>query len=193
MGISRTEAAAALTDIEQTTGRAQVARGYRISSPIFMTWGVIWIIGYLAMGLLPQDRWGELWIPLDIVGFGITVVLTRHGHGAAGYGTGRGGAGAGMAWRSTVFGLTVMAFAAVTFTLFKAVSTDVYLVYPGLICGLIYTLLGVWRMTRFAVIGVLMFAASLAGYYLLQPWLAFWMAGVGGVGLLLGGLWMRRA
>ena len=191
MGISRTEAASALTDIEQTASRTQLARGYRISSPIFMTWGVIWIIGYLAMGLLPQDRWGHLWIPLDIIGFVVTAILTRRGYSSAG--ASRGGATAGAAWRSVVFSLAVMAFASVTFTLFRAVSTDVYLVYPGLICGLIYILLGVWRMTRFAVIGVLMFAASLVGYYLLQPWLAFWMAAVGGGGLLLGGLWMRRA
>jgi hypothetical protein len=37
------------------------------------------------------------------------------------------------------------------------------------------------------------FAASLVGYFFFQPWLAFWMAAVGGGGLFVGGLWLRRA
>jgi hypothetical protein len=187
MGISRTEAASALTDIEQTTGRSYELRGYRIAGPIFIAWGVIWVIGYLAMGLYPQS--GSLvWIPLDLVGFVLSALLARRGkaaHPAA--------ADRGTGWRSFALAMAVTAFLGVTFTLFKATSPEVYLVYPGLICGLIYSAIGIWRMTRYVWIGAGMFAASLVGFYVLQPWLAFWMAGVGGVGLILGGLWMRRA
>lgn len=187
MGISRTEAASALTDIEQTTGRSHELRGYRIAGPIFITWGVIWVIGYLAMGLAPQN-WSWIWIPLDLAGFALSALLARRGKAAN---PARGERGT--SWRSLAFGVAVMAFVSMTFTLFKATSPAVYLVYPGLICGLIYSTIGIWRMTRYVWIGAGMFAASLVGFYLFQPWLAFWMAGVGGVGLILGGLWMRRA
>ena len=33
---------------------------------------------------------------------------------------------------------------------------------------------------------------SLIGFFFLQPWLAYWLAGVGGGGLVLG-VWLRRA
>jgi len=187
MGISRTEAASALTDIEQATGRSYELRAYRIAGPIFIVWGVIWVIGYLAMGLAPQS-WSVIWIPLDLAGFVLSALLARRGKTANAT---RANFGAG--WRPIASGLAVMVFMGMTFTLFKATSPEVYLVYPGLICGLIYSAIGIWRMTRYGWIGAAMFAASLVGFYFFQPWLAFWMAGVGGGGLILGGLWMRRA
>lgn len=191
MGISRTEAAAALTDIESTTGRSHQMRGYRVAGPILMAWGAIWIVGYLAMGLLPAEHISLVWLPLDILGVLATLLLARRGRSAQN--AGRGAGQSGLGWRSAAGALTVMVFAGVTFTLFRPVSSSVALVYPGVLCGLIYVTLGVWRMPRFMWIGAAMAAASLIGYALFQPWLAFWMAGVGGGGLMLGGFWMRRA
>lgn len=184
MAISRTEAASALTDIEQTTGRSRELRGYRIAGPILMVWGVIWIAGYLSMGL--QARWNT-WLPLNIVGIAMTIVLANRGKVAGRIRQ------AGHGWRPVAGAAAVTAFVATTFILFKPTSPAVIMVYPGLICGLVYMLVGVLRMTRFAWVGAAIFAASLVGFYAFQPWLAFWMAAVGGGGLLLGGLWMRRA
>ena len=64
---------------------------------------------------------------------------------------------------------------------------------PGLVAGVIYTLIGVWRMTRYVWIGVSLFAATLVGFFWFPMWLAFWMAAAGGGALILGGLWLRRA
>jgi hypothetical protein len=58
MGISKTEAASALTDIESTAGRSRLLKGYQIAGPILMVWGVVWALGYTAMGVLPPERWG---------------------------------------------------------------------------------------------------------------------------------------
>jgi hypothetical protein len=77
MGISRTEAASALTDIERTTGRSRELKGYQIAGPILMVWGVVWAIGYSAMGLLPVERWGLVWLPLDVAGMAATILLSR--------------------------------------------------------------------------------------------------------------------
>ena len=76
MAISRTEAAEALSEIERAAGRTQVLRGYRISGPILMLWGVIWIIGYVATGLSPA-RWGWIWLPLDLIGFVLSILIGR--------------------------------------------------------------------------------------------------------------------
>jgi hypothetical protein len=187
MGISRTEAASALTDIERTTGRSRELKGYQIAGPILMVWGVVWAIGYSAMGLLPVERWGLVWLPLDVVGLAATVLLSRRPrvNGQAGK--------VGMGWRIGVGSMAVVAFYAATMTLFRPTSMEAGLAYPGVVTGLIYAMVGIAFMPRFLWIGAGVFAASLVGYFLFQPWLAFWMAAVGGGGLILSGLWLRRA
>lgn len=187
MGISRNEAASALTDIERTAGRSRELKGYQIAGPILMVWGVVWAIGYSAMGLLPVERWGVIWLPLDVAGLAATVLLSRRPrvNGKTGQ--------AGMGWRIGVGSLAVVAFYAATLTLFRPTSVDVGLAYPGVVTGLIYAMVGLAFMPRFLWIGAGVFAASLVGYFLFQPWLAFWMAAVGGGGLVLSGLWLRRA
>ena len=68
MGISRSEAASALTDIDSTAGRSRLLKSYHVAGPILMLWGVIWTIGYSGMGLLPVERWNMIWLPLDVAG-----------------------------------------------------------------------------------------------------------------------------
>jgi hypothetical protein len=58
--------------------------------------------------------------------------------------------------------------------------------------GLVYTLMGSIRRTRIMWIGMAVFVLTLVGYAFLRPVLPFWLAAVGGGGLILGGLWMRR-
>ncbi len=81
MGISKSEAASALTDIESAAGRSRLLKGYHYASPILMVWGVVWAAGYTAMGLLEPERWGVLWLVLDVIGVGSTMLLSRRGKG----------------------------------------------------------------------------------------------------------------
>jgi hypothetical protein len=184
MGISKTEAASALTDIESTAGRSRLLKGYQIAGPILMVWGVVWAVGYTAMGLLAPERWGLIWLVLDVVGIVSTLLLARRGKGA-------GQAKSG--WKIMAGVLAVMAFYAATYALFQPTSTDVALAYPGVVTGLIYAGVGIAFAPRYLWIGAAVFAASLVGYFLFQPWLAYWMAAVGGGGLIVAGLWLRRA
>jgi hypothetical protein len=184
MGISRTEAASALTDIESTTGRSRVLKGYRIAGPILMVWGVVWILGYSAMGLLPPEQWSLPWLVLDVAGIVATVLMSRRGQGAAKVGTG---------WRIGASALAIMAFMTATYLVFKPTSVDPAIVYPGLMTGLVYAGVGIAFAPRFLWIGAAVFVASLVGFFFVHPWLAFWMAAVGGGGLIVGGLWLRRA
>lgn len=184
MGISRSEAASALTDIESTAGRSRLLKGYQIAGPILMVWGVIWAVGYTAMGLLAPERWGLTWLVLDVIGVVSTVLLSRRGKGAAKTGQG---------WKIMAGVLAVMAFYAATFALFQPTSTAASLAYPGVLTGLIYAGVGIIFAPRYLWIGAAVFAASLVGYFFFQPWLAFWMAAVGGGGLFVAGLWLRRA
>jgi hypothetical protein len=182
MSISREEAARALSEIDQTTDRSRDMKSYRIAGPILMVWGAIWAIGYCGMGVLPYVQWGKLWLVLDLLGLAAAMVFRSRGAGSWRSG-----------WKQAAATLAVVAFVAVTQYFFHASSTGPYLIYPGLVCGFAYMLLGLWRMPRLAWIGMAMFAASLAGIYLIHQGLTYWMAAVGGIGLFLGGLWLRKA
>jgi hypothetical protein len=182
MSISREEAALALSEIDQTTARSRDMKSYRIAGPILMVWGVIWAVGYCAMGVLPLRQWGWIWLVLDVLGIALQLIMQRRYGGAT-----------GRSWKPAAATLAIIGFVAVTQYFFHASSPGPYLIYPGLVCGLVYMLLGLWRMPRLAWIGMAMFAASLAGIYLIHQGLTYWMAAVGGIGLFLGGLWLRKA
>jgi hypothetical protein len=182
MNVSRTDAAAALAEMERTTDRSRVLRGYRITGPILMLWGVIWVLGYGGMGVLPVQLWDAVWLVLDVLGLVLTILTLR-----------RRAAAIANRWRTGLIFLAALVFVGAILTLFRVTSPGVYLVFPALICGFIYVILGVCFMMRLAWVGAAMFLATLVGFYFVQPWLAFWMAGVGGGGLLLGGLWLGRA
>jgi hypothetical protein len=184
MGISKSEAASALTDIESTAGRSRLLKGYHVAGPILMVWGVMWALGYSAMGFLPPEQWGLMWLVLDVVGVVSTILLSRAGKGRA---------QAGQGWKIAAGVLAILAFFAATFTLFWPVSLDAAIAYPGVVTGLIYAGIGIAFAPRYLWIGAAVFAASLVGYFFFQPWLAFWMAAVGGGALIVAGLWLRRA
>ncbi|CAN5421944.1 hypothetical protein BH10PSE3_BH10PSE3_18530 [soil metagenome] len=184
MGISKTEAASALTDIESMAGRSRLFRGYHVAGPILMVWGVIWALGYSGMGLLPSEQWGLIWLPLDAIGIVASIVLGRRGKGRA---------GAAPAWKMWAGALTIVAFMTATYAVFQPTSTDTLIVFPGMIAGLIYAGFGIVSAPRYLWIGTAVFIASLVGFYFFQPYLAFWMAAAGGGGLFVSGLWLRGA
>ena len=184
MGISRNEAASALTDIESTAGRSRLLKGYHTSGPILMAWGVIWALGYSGMGLLRPEQWGLVWLVLDVIGIVATILLARRG---------KSGAKAGQGWKVTAGVFAILAFMAATYSIFRPTSVEPAIVYPGVVTGLVYAGVGIAYAPRYLWIGAAVFVASLVGYFFFLPYLAFWMAAVGGGGLILAGLWLRRA
>lgn len=68
MTISEAEAASALIDIEHVRMRTTSAVGYERASPHLIVWGVVWLLGYLACGVLPATLWGLAWLPLVALG-----------------------------------------------------------------------------------------------------------------------------
>jgi hypothetical protein len=184
MGISRSEAASALTDIESAAGRSRLLKGYHHASPILMVWGVVWAAGYTAMGLLAPERWGVVWLVLDAIGIGSTMLLARRGKAQGGTGHG---------WKIMAGVFAILIFYGGTFALFQPDSTNAAIAYPGLVTGLVYTGIGIAFAPRYLWIGAALFAASLVGFFFFQPWLAYWMAAAGGGSLFISGLWLRRA
>jgi hypothetical protein len=190
MSITRAEAATALRDVEETTARTYEMRGYRYASPHLILWGSIWALGYTLMGVLPQAQWGWVWIPLDLAGFCGSLAIANRGKAGRLPGGEAHGAGRGPLVVTLLFGAL---FIGAVYAVFAPSTPEPYLVFPPLLLGLVYVAAGSWKMRRLAWIGGAVFLLTLAGYLLLKPWLAFWIAAVGGGGLLLGGLWLRKA
>lgn len=187
MPISRDEAAVALSEIERAAARHHTHRGYRIAGPILILWGIIWLAGYCAMGVLPGAQWGWLWLALDAIGVAGSVMLGLRGRAQASLRTG----GALDAWRPFLWGLAIVALVGATFTLMRPADINAFIAYPGIVTGFAYVVFGLMRMPRLALIGAAMFAATLAGFFLFPAILTWWMAAVGGIGLILGGVWLR--
>jgi len=187
MTLSSEQAAAALNEIDRTERRTVRAAGYSMASPYLILWGLIWIAGYGACAMLPPERWGLPWLPLIAVGTLGSVALGmrprpgRHEGGAVGFA------------QSTVMALAVCVFIGAVYYLFQPTSPLPYLIFPSFVAGLAYVLAGaVARMQRFVAIGFGIFAVTLGGYVAAPQWSALWAA-AGGAGLVLGGLWLRRA
>ena len=186
MDISRDDAAQALSDIASARGRSHLLAGYHIAGPILILWGVVWAVAYTGMGVLPTNEWAYVWAPADLVGMLGTILLSRRPK------KGQGAAGAGTTWR-VIGGMALASvFCIGLFSMIRSNDVNVYLAVPGLITGTIYGALGLWRMTRYLWVGVLVIAASLLGFFEFPSILPFWMAATAGGGLIVAGLLFRR-
>jgi hypothetical protein len=188
--ITEHEARSALADIANVNRRGLTLKGYRYAAPILMVWGVIWCLGYLGMARLSPALWGWLWLALDTLGFGATLILTAR---ASAEGLGENQGARGQAVRTSLGMAAAVVFILSIVAVFPKTDLLPYLALPGLFVGFIYTILGIFMAPRYAWIGVAMFAATLLGYYAWPARLAEWLAVVGGGGLFLSGLWLRRA
>lgn len=188
MAISRDEAYAALSEIDRTTGCSQTLRAYRGAGPIMMLWGAIWVVGYGSMGILPGGDWGWVWLPMDILGLLATMVMVRRLRGG---GEGRAASLAALA-KGLVATVAIMAVITGIFMMAKPTTSAAYMAVPALLVGLTYILIGLTRMTRFIFVGAAVIIATIVGYVWVEQAFALWLAAVGGLGLVLGGLWVWR-
>ncbi len=183
MPISRGEAAQTLKDIESTQGRSASAYGYSMASPHLILWGAIWVIGYGVPWLAP-GRAGWIWLPLVVAGVvssGVIGVLTKPK-----------GVRDGMRFWATF--AAIFAFVAAQFATMPQLSLAQSVVYSPLVVALMYALMGIWmRGQRMTLLGAAIGALALIGYFLLPQLILPWMAVIGGGGLILGGLWLRKA
>ena len=175
--IDRSEAAAALNDIEDIAQRVRRSRIYQVASLIMMLWGVLVFAAYLVQYLRPHYA-NLTWIGVDIIGFA--------GSFAIGFVEKARGWRIGVAFLLAVaFGLLwVVGIAHFTPRQMSAFWPTYYM--------LGYSIAGLWLGPAFLVIGLSITALTLIGYFYVGPWFDIWMAFVNGGGLLLAGAWMRR-
>jgi hypothetical protein len=183
MVIAKEDAARALKEAEAAAGRSSTAIGYDRASPHLLLWGGIWVV----MNLLGMARapYGAFLFPLLMLAgvAGSAWFGFRAGSGPTGN---RGAATLVIAAAFTLFAFGVQALA----------PTNSFIVAEGVMClaiGMAYMVMGIsvgWRLS--AVGAAIMLATIFAGTWGRDQFF-LWMALAGGGGLILGGLWLRRA
>lgn len=187
MAISGVEAASALADIQQVQRRTAVAASYNLASPYLIVWGLVWLLGYAACGMLPVTQWGYAWIPLIVLGIAASVWFGVRTNARASGAVHKRALG-----RSFFATIAITVFLNCVGLVIGPIPPDSAIVIPALVLGLVYTLTGLATLPRYTWIGVVIFAATMAGFWLARPFLPFWIAGLGGGGLIVGGLWLRK-
>ncbi|HEY2070952.1 MAG TPA: hypothetical protein VGG48_15460 [Rhizomicrobium sp.] len=183
MPLSPDEAAQALNDITKTERRSVSALGYRMAWPHLILWGFVWIIGYGAMAA--GVTWPYLWLVLSLSGsaasFWIGYAMSRDN-------TKR------MDWRYTATFVAIFFFVGAILNILQPKTDAQFGAFFPLLVALYYTLIGIWtRGLRMLALGLLLAVFTLICFFDLQQHFEFWMAGVGGGGLILGGIWLRSA
>lgn len=175
--IDRSEAAAALSDIEDVAQRVRQSRIYQVSSLIMMLWGVLTFGGYLV-----QYRWPHYanitWIGIDVVGFAGSFAI--------------GVVQKARAWRVGVAFLVAVAFGLLWVVGIAHFTPRQMSAFWPTYYMMGYAIAGLWLGPAFLVIGLSITALTLIGFFYSGPWFDLWMAFVNGGGLLLAGAWMRR-
>ena len=187
MTITRNDAETALNDVDSARRQSLTLFKYQLASPFLLLWGALWIVAG-AIGAFAPDSAGIGWLTVDIIGFagtGYLVVLQarRYGEGDA---------------RSRLFrcagtGAVVVAFVAMTLSVFAPVSEVEGLALITMVVAALYVIAGCWMGPRYAVIGAVLAVLVFGLFHLAPAHLPRVVPFLGGGTLILGGLWMRSA
>ncbi len=174
---------ALLADIARTQERSRRLHGYAQAAPHLMIWGAVWLVCNFAAYLRPGLA-GLIWsagLVMGIIGSFLAGIRQR---GAKAQG--------GIAWRWAASILAAIAgMTALLWILQPHLSEQVNAAW-SLMVAVAYTLLGIWRGTRFLVLGLLLGAVVVVAWSAFRDLFPLLMAIAGGGALLLGGWWLLQ-
>lgn len=187
MTVTRNDAATALHDVDSARRHSLTLFKYGLAGPYLLLWGVLWIVAG-AVGALSPDNAGIGWLVVDIVGFAGTGYLIAIQSRRYGEGDGR-----NRLFRSVATGAVLVAFVALTLSVFAPVSDVEVLMLITMVVAAIYAVAGCWMGARYAVVGAGLAALALGLFHLTPAHVPLMVPVLGGGALILGGLWMRSA
>jgi len=181
--IDRSEASAALADIDDMVRRVRQSRIYDLASRILVMWGVLVFAGYLVTYLVPRYA-GIGWIAVyaaGIAGWAWLSVANRPRSGARSFDR-----------KIALAFAMVLSFGIFCCWLGHFGPRQIGAFWPIYFMTM-YAIAGLWLGHAFIAIGLAVTVLTLAGFLWLGEAFDLWMAFVNGGGLVLGGLWMRRS
>jgi len=180
MSITPQDAVEALQLVSATERRSQELHGYQRMAPHLMFWAGVWALGYIGDYVVPAHA-AQIWHLLVLAGWVFSYFMTRSQR------------------RSPpdrrFFGiiLTFVAFTTATLVIMAPHDPNQVSAFIPLVVAVTYIIIGLFGLPRLLLTGIAFFVLTLVGYFALPGIFPLWMAAVGGGGLFLGGLWLRRA
>lgn len=194
MALTPNEAAEMLGEIDRTARRSTEMREYAHSSPHFILWGLIWMVGYTGSYLLPDYGFvgaiNWLWSALTLTGVVVSNLMGRRQ--AQARHPSQQAASRAKGLRIGMTFLAVWLFVVATFFVMKPVNPMAVGAWIPLIVALLYSIFGIWAGLRFLYAGIVVAALTLGGWLWLREFFLLWMAFVGGGSLMLVGLWLKK-
>jgi hypothetical protein len=158
---------------------ARAGTGY-----LFIVWGVVWLVGYLGSQLLPGPASGYLWLVLDTIGIvGSVIAILRHGRRVRSEQT----------WRLGAFWILLLLHGSLMMWVVWPLSSERYILFVTLLVSMGYSLIGLWISMPLAVIGMAISILAIIGWLLIPALLGYWLAIVGGGGLIAAGIYVLKA
>jgi FtsH-binding integral membrane protein len=184
VSIPREEAAEALRAAEAAANRSTTAVGYQRASGHLILWGAVWVVAnVLAYFRAPYGTY--LWPALMLFGVAGSFVL--------GLRAGRVSGGRSSALTSLLIAAAIFLF---SFGVQAVMDVRSFAQAEAIVClgvGAAYMVLGVSTGLRMSAVGAVVMIAVIAGWVFAREQFFLWLAVAGGGGLILGGLWLRKA
>lgn len=182
MTIEASEAAALIDDIELVRRHVRQSTFYRVAADVVIGWGALAVVGNLANWAQPRAG-GWIWLAINLLGVAGTIVFAL-----------------GLRRRGLSFDWRIMAALALFFAFGFLWSSVFGRFGPRELCAFWpslfmfgYAIAGLWLGRAFIALGLAVTALIVAGYLFAGAWFNLYLAIVDGGGLILCGLWMRRA
>ncbi|HWD28681.1 MAG TPA: hypothetical protein VG387_16030 [Rhizomicrobium sp.] len=186
MTTDQEEATALLASVAGTERRTREFLVYARAGDYMILWGILWVVGFAF-----SDRLGAhtrtLWLCLDAIGFAGTAYITWRAVSSREPGS----TARNVALRTVVASLTFMGFGTLWVDLAHFGWREQSAFWPSFVTACLFVL-GLWAGRAFSIVGALLFATTMAGYFFLGPWLDLWLAVTCGGALIAGGFWLRR-
>jgi hypothetical protein len=174
-------AEASLADIDVIVARLKQSTYYRGASTNIIIWGVLVALGYVANHFVPSQA-RTIWITVNGLGIIVSLILGLRLYRA----------GLHIAGRITMAMLLFFGFGLAWYQMGNFTIRGTGAFWPSLFMfG--YALAGLWLGRVFTWLGVSVALLVLAGYLWVDTGYEIYLAIVDGGGLVLAGLWMRRA
>lgn len=184
MILDKSQAALALADIEHAERRGFSLSRYHGGAP-FLVWGGV--VCFTLNLITEYTHWYGVWWMWGFLVWGvgnvvIALLINRHRLSAA----------PGHSLRATAIGWIAFGLFAGVIAVAQPLSGSQVETLAALMLFGAYGLVGVFFGPRSAIIGTALAALSVLGFYTMGVHFPLYMAVVGGGGLILAGLWLRR-
>jgi hypothetical protein len=183
MTLTSSQAQASLDDIEQIVRRVKQSALYRNASVLLILWGAIVAVGYVGCEVAPRYA-ATVWLICQASGLLGTIVLSarfaREGE-------------SGIDVRIVSAVLLFFGFGLLWSQVFGQFGPRGLNAFWATLFMFGYALAGIWFGRAFIILGLTVTTLTVVGYLWVGPWFNLYMAIVDGGGLVLCGLWMRRA